>query len=110
MHKLLFDTNISHRVVKKIASVFNSTHVMFEDLDEATDEEVWSFAKKYGYTIVTKDSDFNDMVILQGVPPKVIWIQTGNCTVDGIVELILQNEKTIKEFIDSDIDSLLKLN
>ena len=90
--------------------MFSSTHVMFEGLDEAIDEDVWSFAKKFGYTIVTKDSDFNDMVILRGVPPKVVWIQRGNCKVESIVELLFQNEKTIKEFIDSDIDSLLKLN
>jgi len=110
VHKLLFDNNISYRVVKKIEAVFASTHVMFENLDEATDEEVWKFARKYRYTIVTKDSDFNDIAILRGVPPKIIWIQTGNCKVESIVELLLQNEATIKEFIDNNIDSLLKLN
>jgi len=67
VHKLLFDNNISHRVVSKITDIFpNSSHVMLKSLDESTDLEVWRHARKNGYTIVTKDSDFNELAISRG--------------------------------------------
>ena len=44
MHKLLFDNNISHRVLPRISDIFPHTnHVMLESLDESSDEKVWYF-------------------------------------------------------------------
>jgi len=54
---------------------------MLENLDESTDLEVWKYARKNHMAIVTKDSDFNDLVIYRGVPPKIIWIKLGNCKI-----------------------------
>ena len=35
MHKLLFDNNISHRVIARITDIFpSSNHVLLENLDE----------------------------------------------------------------------------
>ncbi|CAA6808431.1 MAG: Unknown protein [uncultured Sulfurovum sp.] len=36
---------------------------MLENLDEVSDDKVWMFSRSHNYTIVTKDSDFNDMAI-----------------------------------------------
>lgn len=64
MPKLLFDNNISHRIIARISDIFpNSNHVMLENLDEVSDDKVWMFSRSHNYTIVTKDSDFNDMAI-----------------------------------------------
>ncbi len=42
MHKLLFDNNISHKILSQLdGSFYGSTHVMLENLDEASDIEVW---------------------------------------------------------------------
>ena len=92
MHKLLFDNNISHRVIARISDIFpNANHVMLESLDESTDREVWRFARQNGYTIVTKYSDFNDLAIYHGSPPKVIWIKIGNCKVAQIAKILRDN-------------------
>ena len=110
MHKLLFDNNISHRVIAKISNVFpHSSHVMLENLDESTDKEVWEFAKKHNYTIVTKDSDFNDLAIYYGTPPKVIWIRVGNCRVVQIAKLLIDNSSIIKRFLDNPDSSILEI-
>lgn len=110
VHKLLFDNNISHRVLSKIADIFpNSLHVMLKDLDESTDLEVWRYAKLHGFAIVTKDSDFNDLAIYRGIPPKIIWIKLGNCKVDAIALLLRENYESIIEFLDDDVSAILEI-
>lgn len=110
MHKLLFDNNISHRVIPRIADIFpDATHVMTEELDEASDTEVWEFAKQYRYTIVTKDSDFNDMAVFKGTPPKIIWIKIGNCKVSDIEIILKVNEKVIKLFLDEPESAIMEI-
>lgn len=39
------------------------------------DNVIWEIAKQQDYIIVTQDSDFNELLILKGFPPKVIWIR-----------------------------------
>ena len=46
--------------------------------DEMKDSEIWEYAKKHHLTIITKDADFSDMVMLNDPPPKVIHIKMGN--------------------------------
>lgn len=62
-------------------------------LAQADDRDVWTYAQDYGFTIVTKDSDFNELLILKGFPPKVIWIRRGNCSTTAI-ETILRSHLT----------------
>ena len=77
--RLLFDQNISHKVLQYLPDSFSgSTSVKKEGLINSTDLQVWEFAKKHDYIIVTQDSDFNDLNSLLGFPPKVIWVRTGN--------------------------------
>jgi predicted nuclease of predicted toxin-antitoxin system len=42
------------------------------------------------YGIVTKDSDFNELSVVFGFPPKVIWLRRGNCTTRDIEALKLE--------------------
>ncbi len=88
--KLLFDQNLSRRLVISLQSDFpQSVHVQDAGLSKSSDETVWNYAKANGLVIVSKDSDFHQRSFLHGHPPKVIWIRRGNCsTLD--VELILR--------------------
>ena len=79
--RLLFDQNLSPNLVNRLADVFpGSTHVQLVGLDCASDEQVWEHARLNGFAIVTKDEDYNNLSVVRGTPPKVIWIQLGNCT------------------------------
>ena len=50
---LLFDQNISHRVVLALqVHIPTAKHVRDFDLQFATDREIWRFAMENGYTIV----------------------------------------------------------
>jgi len=78
--KLLFDQNLSPKLVQRLADLFSgSSHVQTEGLDAASDDEVWEHAKLNGFAIVTKDEDYSDMSTVRGTPPKVIWLLLGNC-------------------------------
>ena len=79
--KLLFDQNLSPKLVGRLADLFpNSVHVETVGLDRAADEEIWDFALANELTIVSKDEDYDQLNVLRGSPPKVLWLQIGNCT------------------------------
>ena len=79
--KLLFDQNLSPKLVNRLADLFpGSSHVQSLGLDCAGDDQVWEHARLNGFAIVTKDEDYNNLSVIRGSPPKVIWLQLGNCT------------------------------
>ena len=90
--KLLFDENLSPKMVEALADVFpDSAHVDRLGLGGGSDDDVWRYAKDNGFMLVSKDSDFYEMSILYGHPPKVIWIRRGNCT-NRQIQLLLRNK------------------
>ncbi len=57
--KLLFDQNISFRVVRELTEYFPEAKQVRElNLENTTDRQIWEYAKQNGYTIITFDSDF----------------------------------------------------
>jgi predicted nuclease of predicted toxin-antitoxin system len=100
--KLLFDQNLSPRLVIKLEEHYPaSSHVVTHALDHASDETVWAFARKHDYTLVTKDSDFHELSLLYGAPPKVVWIRRGNCTNLQIEEILRKHASDIQTLIES---------
>ena len=100
--KLLFDQNISYRVVKKLEREYpESEQVKRLGLENSTDLELWEYARQNGYTIVTFDSDFMDMANLKGHPPKIIWLRTGNTRTDSIANLLLRKVDQVTEFLNN---------
>lgn len=87
--KLLFDHNLSPRLVRLLADLYpNSQHVFLLEMDQENDRMIWDYALQNNYTIVTRDSDYSDISLVRGFPPKVIWIRCGNCstsTIEGIL-------------------------
>jgi predicted nuclease of predicted toxin-antitoxin system len=97
--KLLFDQNLSRRLVNRLADIFpNSSHVTIVGLEYASDEMVWDYAKVNHFIIATKDADFNDLSFLRGNPPKVIWLRLGNCTTNHIEASLREHQSEIEAF------------
>jgi predicted nuclease of predicted toxin-antitoxin system len=108
--KLLLDENISDRIVQQVADLFpGSTHIKSANLREADDAVIWEWAKQRGYTIVSKDTDFYQRAIVYGHPPKFIWLRVGNCPTGLITTLLRSRCDTIRQFIESETESLLVL-
>lgn len=98
--KLLFDHNLPMRLVSRLEDIFvGASHVYLAGLSTASDLEIWRFASKNNYAITTKDSDFNDLSILLGTPPKVIWLRIGNATVKECEMILRKHHITIANFL-----------
>ena len=109
--KLLFDQNLSRRLVSRLATEFpDSAHVADIGLAQATDEEIWAHAGAEGFVVVSKDSDFRQLAFLHGPPPKVVWLRVGNVTTDAIHELLAASVAVLEAFDHSDEEALLVLD
>ncbi|HEY8781302.1 MAG TPA: DUF5615 family PIN-like protein [Mucilaginibacter sp.] len=99
---ILLDQNISYRVTRLLLDEFHNVKQVKElNLIDASDFEIWNYAFKNNYTIITFDSDFIDLANLKGCPPKIIWLRFGNSTNLKIANKLLANADTIKEFISN---------
>jgi len=75
MQKYIIDANLPYYF--SLWRDENYQHVI--DLDpHMKDSEIWRYAKENNLTIITKDADFSDRVLLNNPPPKVIHIKLGN--------------------------------
>jgi predicted nuclease of predicted toxin-antitoxin system len=73
------------------------------------DRQVWQYAKTNGFTIVTKDGDYNDLLILSGFPPKIIWIRRGNCSTNEIENILRMHYLDIQDLTNTESLGLLTL-
>jgi predicted nuclease of predicted toxin-antitoxin system len=97
--KLLFDQNLSHRLVRMLADVYpDCIHIRDVSLKTATDSVIWEYAKHNGYMIVSKDSDFHQRSFVFGYPPKVVWIRRGNCSTKTIEQILRDHHETVAQF------------
>ncbi len=108
--KLLFDQNLSPRLVTLLSDLYpHSSHVSALDLEAAEDFEVWHFAGEQDYLIVSKDSDFNEISLQRGFPPKVIWIRRGNSSTQAIEQILRQQFELIQQLKESQPAGILLL-
>ena len=108
--RLLFDQNLSDRLPGRLSDLYpNSIHVKSISLDEAEDSTVWDYALAHGFTIVSKDSDFQMRSIIDGHPPKVIWIRSGNGSTNDIENILRQFHNATTDFSADTSSSLLAI-
>lgn len=109
--KLLFDHNLSYRLVAAGADLYpGSVHVRDVGLHTALDEAVWSYAAQQGFALVSKDIDFYQRSLVFGSPPKVIWIRLGNCSTDDVVVLLRRRHHDLLAFAEDKDASFLALS
>ena len=107
---LLFDQNISFRIIKEILPLFpGSKQVREVGLEGKQDREVWGWAKTNGFTLVSFESDFADLSLLFGFPPKVIWLRFGNSFTSKIAAVLTQKNKEIQIFLKNEVEGILKV-
>lgn len=56
-----------------------SSHVLTLGMDEASDLEIWNYAAKGNWIVVSKDEDFLHLANRPGDSGKFLWVRIGNC-------------------------------
>lgn len=108
--KLLFDENLSPKLAPRLADIFpGSAHVRELGLERSNDLDIWEFAKQRNYLIVTKDSDFNDVALVRGFPPHVVWLRYGNCRVADMEGLIRRHSVGIHDVVAGNKYAIIEL-
>jgi predicted nuclease of predicted toxin-antitoxin system len=103
--KLLLDENLSDAVVSQILDLYpNSTHVKLQNLQQTDDLQIWEFARRHGFVIVSKDADFHQRSLVFGHPPKFVFLRVGNCPTARITQLLRSSYVLISAF-DADPDA-----
>lgn len=109
--KLLFDENLSHKLVSILSDLFpESLHVRDVELKAADDPTVWQYAKELGLILVSKDADMHQRSFLFGHPPKIVWVRLGNCSTRQVAELLRRHSSTIRTFYEDDDAAFLSLS
>lgn len=96
--KLLLDENLSRRLVPFLQHDFpGTTQVALLGLQSAADRAIWEAAKSRKFVIVTRDADFEELSLVWGQPPKVIWLKGSNSTSAATLKMLLNHAAIIKE-------------
>ena len=97
--KLLFDQNISFRIIQKLSDSYPVCKQVRElGLTNAEDIDIWDYARKNDFVIVTFDADFYDIGLINGYPPKIVWLRTSNLTTSQIADLLIKKRNEISDF------------
>lgn len=67
---------------------------------QQSDRQLWEHARQHDWTILTRDTDFFDRIMLQGPPPKVIWVRLGNMRRAELESLLLRLWPDILRLLD----------
>jgi len=76
------DAQLSPALARWISETFGVQAHAVRDLGlrNAKDPEIFRAAQQEGVVVLSKDSDFVDLVERLGPPPQVLWLTCGNTT------------------------------
>jgi predicted nuclease of predicted toxin-antitoxin system len=82
--KYLIDANLPYYF-----SIWNPKYIHRLDIERtAKDSNIWSYAQNDDMTIVTKDSDFSNRILVSTPPPRVIHFRVGNIPMKDFHSLV----------------------
>lgn len=94
--KFLIDENLPYQLGQILRiNALHATRVS----EQPTDTELWNYAKDNDLIILTKDTDFFDRLLLNGPPPKVIWVRLGNIRKQDLIETLVRRWPDITRLI-----------
>jgi len=96
--KFIVDAQLPQRLARDLAAAGHEvTHTLELPLGNRTpDGDIAALAAREGRVLVTKDSDFVTTFVLNGTPPKLLLISTGNISNDALSRLIAANLTTLE--------------
>jgi predicted nuclease of predicted toxin-antitoxin system len=65
-----------------------------------SDQEIWDRGKEEDWIILTQDADFFDRLIVDGPPPRVVWVRTGNLRRRAMEDLLVRVWPAVERLLD----------
>ncbi len=95
--KFIVDAQIPRKVTKWLAdSGYDAIHTLYLPAQNATqDRQIIALSMEEQRIVITKDKDFYNTYLLQGVPYKILMITTGNISNQSLLALLEQNFEQI---------------
>ena len=86
------DAHLSPAIANWITNTFGVEAVALRDLSlrDAEDPEIFEAAKAQQAIVMTKDSDFVDLVERLGSPPQIIWLTCENTSNTRLREILIE--------------------
>ena len=101
--KIWLDAQLSPRLARWLVDTFDVDAVAVRDagLRDAEDEEIFFAARKSADVVITKDSDFLELLGRHGIPPKIIWLTCGNTSEAGLRQIFTVNFQEALRLLNS---------
>jgi predicted nuclease of predicted toxin-antitoxin system len=88
--KIWIDAQLPPTLANWLSATFDLEASALRDLSlrDAQDIEIFEAARAENAVILTKDSDFIDLVCRLGTPPQILWLTCGNVTNQNLQRLL----------------------
>ncbi len=108
--KFLLDANLPFKLAKFLnAKGFDIIHTdNLPNKERTTDKELRNISFAENRIIITKDSDFLDSHLIQGIPHKLLLVATGNITNTDLIALFEKYFDSIAQLFNT--YDLIELN
>jgi len=99
---IVIDAQLPPAIANWIFDTFNSEAKALRDLGlrDADDIVIFNYARNNNCIVVTKDTDFVDLLQKHGAPPKIILLTCGNTSNIRLKEIFLKNLLTALKMLD----------
>ena len=87
-----------------------SVHTVDLGFHSSSDHALWKYAAENGFHILTKDTDYEQLSMLKGAPPKVVWLRIGNAPTRSVIHILEAYREEIKLFLEDEERTLLALS
>ena len=84
--KFIVDAQLPPGLARYLADQFNvqASHVRELGMGNADDQTIFNYSRQASSIVVTKDSDFVELVYRHGAPPQIVWVTIGNTTNENL--------------------------
>lgn len=109
---LWLDAQLSPLVAAFVTDQLGIPCIPVKDLGlrDATDSEIFKAAKAADAVVISKDSDFVDLLHRFGPPPRIIWLTCGNTSNKVLKSVLAVHLKRSLEILSHNEEGLVEIS
>jgi predicted nuclease of predicted toxin-antitoxin system len=112
MIKILCDVHIAIKIAKFFSSKGIETEHVNQILEKwnTKDKDICLYADKYGFTVLTKDTDFKNSHFINHTPQKLIKVNLGNISTNRLIDIFDNLIDKLKELFGNNKMCYVEIN